>query len=328
MSTRKFPLADAQVQGTLASIAYAGDTLNNADPSLDQLHGAINTQLNCRPQYATKTQWKLVWGPIQAKKYDNLMFAAYDHSTSTLAISLRGTTSQAWSRFEDIPYYLSNFPDPNSDTAQVSGPFLAGATSMFAETDQWQNMTLAQFYAHFTQHAPVKEVIVNGHSQGAALVPLVMIALQNGLIGAPKVTQQIRGFAYAPPTTGNQGFADIVNNTCDCWFIVNPKDVVPLGYNAMKDVIDKDIPEKLKGLERESVKLLIDGLNLYVDPDDWAQPTQRAILEGVTLSSGGLFSQIDDQHNHNAYLTKLGVMGTDVGDPSSFPISKPPVVTT
>lgn len=35
--------------------------------------------------------------------------------------------------------------------------------------------------------------------------------------------------------------------------------------------------------------------------------------------------QIGAQHNHNAYMTKFGVPGTDVGNPSDFPVSDPPV---
>ncbi|MEL7116040.1 MAG: hypothetical protein AAGP08_10685 [Pseudomonadota bacterium] len=327
MSSDPFPLTDAQVQGTLASIAYAGDTLNNASPTLDQLHVAINKQLNMRPHYATGMNWKLAWGPVEAKKYHNLIYAAYDVSTATLAISIRGTTSQAWSRFEDVPYYRSAFPDPNG-SAKVSGPFLKGLTTALSVADKWQNQTFAAFYTAFTQHAEVKQVVVNGHSQGAALVPLMMLALQRGLIGAPKVDVPVSGFAYAPPTTGNADFAKIVDTDCDCWFIINPKDVVPLGYHSMMDVIDKGIPEELHGLERASVKLLIEGLEQFIDIDHWAQPSRQAILEGVTILGEGLFAQIDDQHNHNAYLAKLGAPGTDVGDPSYFEVSDPPVVTT
>ena len=323
MSTQGFPLKDAQVHGTLASIAYAGDTLNDDNPTIEALHGAINHQLNSRPHYATGHDWKLVWGPVESRKHDNLLYAAYEPSTGTLALSIRGTTGQTLSRFEDIPRYFSTFPDGD---AKVSGPFLAGMTSALGLTDKWHGKTFAGFYADFIKTSTVNTVVVNGHSQGAALVPMMMVALQRGLVGAPKVSQPVKGFAYAPPTSGNQAFADIVNAECDCWFIINPKDVVPLGYNAMMDVVDKGIPEELHGFEWGAVKLLIEGLNAYVDPSEWAQPVQQAHLQGVTLVGEGFFAQIGDQHNHNAYLTKLGVTGTDVGDPSAFPVLDPPVI--
>jgi len=317
MTSTAFPLQDAQVQCTLASIAYAGDTLNDASPSLEQLHIAINTQLNSRPDYATKTCWKLVWGPVEAKKYDNLCYAAYDVTDGTLAISIRGTTSQTWSRVEDVPFYTTPFPDPKG-AARVSGPFLKGLETMLATKDQWQQKTLAEFVTAFQASAPISRVVVNGHSQGAALVPLMMLALQGGLKGAPKISQPVSGFAFAPPTTGNPDFAALVNTTCDCWFVINPKDVVPLGYDAMSDVISKDIPEPLEGFEKDLVEGLIDWINTRVDPSAWAQPTLQALLEAGTIVGEGLFAQIGAQHNNNASLAKLGAPGTDLGPPRFF----------
>jgi len=302
--------------------------LNKANPSLDQLYTAINTQLNCRPHYATGHDWKLVWGPVEATNSDNLVYAAFNQSTGTLAISIRGTTTQTWSRFEDVPRYTSPFPGATGTGARVSGPFLVGLKTMLSTADKWQGLTLAQFYTQFTKHTTVNEVVVNGHSQGAALVPMMMLALQSAQIGAPKVNEPIKGFAYAPPTSGNQSFASLVNKGCDCWFVINPKDVVPLGYNAMMDVLTKGIPEQLSGIEYAAVDATIKALNLYVDPSEWAQPSQRATLIAETIIGEGFFKQIGDQHNHNAYLTKLGVMGTDVGTPSTFSITKPPVVHT
>ncbi len=327
-AARKFPLKDAQVQATLAAIAYAGDTLNGAEPTPAELHAAIGHQLACRPHYATGQDWHLVWGPVESGLYDNLVYAAWNPGDGTLAISIRGTTSQTLSRFEDVPRYQATYPGPKGSAAMVSGPFLEGLKSVLKLADLWHGKTLAAFYADFASQVTIKRVMVNGHSQGAALVPMMMLALTDGLAGAPKVGQTVQGFAVAPPTSGNAAFADIVNARCDCWFIVNPKDVVPLGYDAMLDVIAKGIPEQLSGLEYEAVKLIIEGLNDYVHPGAWTQPAQRATLEGVTIVGEGFFAQIGDQHNHNAYLHKLGAPQTDVGDPSFFPRSDPPVIHT
>lgn len=324
--TTSFPLADAQVHATLASIAYAGDTLNGAEPTLDALHAAINHQLNCTPQYPTKTDWTLVWGPVETAFTDNLVFAAFDRATRTLAFVIRGTTGQTLSRFEDVPRYQAPFPALKGP-AMVSGPFLGGLHRMLDTQDKWQGKRMKEFYDSFNAAIPLNAVTVTGHSQGAALVPMLMVALQEGLLGAPKPACPVKGFAFAPPTSGNAAFAAHVDATCDCWFIINPKDVVPLGYDAMSDVVTKGIPETLTFPERQEVEVLIDALNLYVRPDHWAQPKQQALLEGVTLEGQGFFAQIGAQHNHNAYMTKLGVPGTSVGDPSVFPVSNPPVVT-
>ena len=326
--TPKFPLQAAQVQTTLACIAYAADTLNDAEPSLDELHAAISHQLNGKPCYATGQNWKLVWGPVESKIDDNLIYAAFDKDSGTLAVSIRGTTSQTLSRFEDIPRSQSSFPGASGTAAKVSTQFLNGLKNVLKIKDKWHGKTLAQFYADFGAQVAIKQITVNGHSQGAALVPMMMLALQDGLVGAPKVSQPVQGFAVAPPTSGNAAFADIVNVQCDCWFIINPKDVVPLGYNRMLDVVTDGIPEKLNEIEEYFVRKIIDHLNDWVQPKEWAQPVRQAILQGVTIVAQGFFDQIGDQHNHNAYLHKLGAVQTDVGDPSAFPKSDPPVIKT
>ena len=323
--TNPFPLKAAQVQATLASIAYAGDTLNGAHPSLTELHSHISHELNCGTSYATGTEWSLVWGPVVTNWTDNLLFAALNAHTKQLAIVIRGTTGQTLSRLEDVPRYQAPFPDPKGKS-MVSGPFLEGLKLMLAAKDKWHNKNLKAFFDHVAVKMDVTSVVVTGHSQGAALVPMMMVALQEGLQGAPKLSLPVTGFAFAPPTSGNRGFAEYVDATCDCWFVINPKDVVPLGYDAMSDVISKGIPEDLHGLERDAVAEIIKGLNGLVHPDRWAQPKQQALLEAVTLTSGGFFGQIDEQHNHNGYIAKLGAQGTDVGNPSPFPVSDPPVV--
>lgn len=324
---KHFSLEDAQVHTTLASIAYAGDTLNDADPTLHQLHAAINHQLNCFPQYAIGTDWSLVWGPIETAWTDNLLYVAMNYSTGTMAIVIRGTTTQALSRFEDVPRYFGYFPDPKGDV-RVSGPFLDGVQRMLKAKDLWHGCTFKDFFVANHKILGVKEVVVSGHSQGASLVPLMMIALQRGLIEAPKLDASIklRGYAVAPPTTGSPEFAKIVNADCDCWFIVNPKDILPLGYNAMYSAVTDGIPIEMGYWERIAFEGILDVVNLYIEPSAWAQPTQRAILEGVSTGAG-LFEQIGQQHNHNAYLTKLGVPSIDVGDPSAFAVSVDPKIT-
>jgi len=103
MPATTFPLADAQTFATLAAIAYAGDMEKDANPTIEELHKAINTQLKDRPHYATGDDWSLAWGPVESTSSDNLVFAAYRADTQTLAVVIRGTTTQTWSRFEDIP---------------------------------------------------------------------------------------------------------------------------------------------------------------------------------------------------------------------------------
>lgn len=329
MTQNPFPLPDAQVQATLAAIAYAGDMEHHANPSIDALHAAISHQLSCKPHYATAQNWHLVWGPIESPKLDNLIYAAFDPHSQTLSIVIRGTTTQTWSRFEDIPFSQSLFPAGNTSQSAVSSHFLEGLKSVLNRRDKWHQQTLSEFFTSFGQQVPIHKITVTGHSQGAALVPMMMLALRDGLVGAPKVSQALTGFAVAPPTSGNPQFAQCVDAQLDCWFIINPLDVVPLGYNRMNDVVTKGIPEMPNILELPGITAAIAVLDGIVDlAGTWAQPTQQATLPEEHLLFESFFDQIGGQHNHNTYLHLLGAHQTDVGDPSPINRQSNPVIHT
>jgi hypothetical protein len=329
MATPAFPLSDAQVFATLAAIAYAGDEKNNANPSIETLHGSIARQLNARPTYATAHDWHLSWGPVESRIGDNLIFATYNEKSETLAIVFRGTTSQTWSRFEDIPRSQTLFPAGNSTGAAVSTQMLEGLRAVLKVADKWEGETLAQFFMRFSKTTALSKVVVCGHSQGAALTPMMMLALQEGLLGAPKVDIPVSGFAIAPPTSGNPEFAAMADDVLDCWYVINPLDIVPLGYNRMSDVYEKGIPEPLGFLEKPGIEFAVAAVNLIAEhAGTWAQPSRQAYLPEIHEVSSGFLEQVGDQHNHNSYLHLLGAVETDVGDASPFDRQKDPVIST
>jgi len=316
-----FPLHDAQIHTTLAAIAYAGDTLNGASPSPAELRTAIKEQIYLRPGYATGTDWSMIWGPVETKATDNLAYMAFNKSTRTIALCLRGTTTQTLSRFEDVPTSQTAFPTGNTQGATVSTEFLAGLDRLLSITDPYTKDTIANNINTFSRNNPVARVVVNGHSQGAALVPMMMLALRDGHAQSPKISHPVSGFAIAPPTSGNPAFAQLVNTSLDCWFIVNPLDIVPLGYASIEDVLDKDIPEKPSFGEYPVILAIIDTALLAVDlSKPWAQPAQRHVTKKIQTHTG-FFSDIAVQHNHNSYLALLGAPQTDVGDPSPFSVA-------
>jgi hypothetical protein len=175
----------------------------------------------------------------------------------------------------------------------------------------------------------IQHVVVCGHSQGAALTPMMMLALQDGLLGAPAVGVPVSGFAIAPPTSGNPAFAELADSQLDCWYVINPLDIVPLGYNRMADVYEKGIPEPLRFPEKQGVEIAVVAANAVAKhAGEWAQPNRQAILPAVPEVGPGFFQQIGDQHNHNSYLQLLGAVQTDVGDKSPLACQKNPVVNT
>lgn len=331
--TQSFPLHDAQVQMTLASIAYAGDQIDHANPREPQLRAAIKEQLYNRPKYATCGDWMPIWGPVETSGTDNLTYVAYNKSDHTVSVCLRGTTTQFLSRLEDIPTSQTAFPESNTSGATVSTEFLGALKKILTATDRFTKDTIAGTITTFADNNPVSRVTVNGHSQGAALTPMMALALQQGAFGSPAISLPVSGFAFAPPTSGNPGFAALVGQRLDCWFVVNPLDVVPLGYCCIGDVIKKGIPEPMKDTtwghwaEVEAAVHAAEAAAALSGP--WAQPAQRAILPKVPLT-GDIWDLVGDQHNHNSYLCLLGAPQTDVGDPSPFPgcpVTNP-VITT
>ncbi len=328
--TQCFPLADAQVQMTLAALAYAADTdpKTHTIPPIADVKKEICKQL-ASGKYATGTDWSLVWGPIQTEGTDNLVYIA-KRTNGDLAVCLRGTTTQWYSRREDLPTGQRRFPTANTKGETVSTEFFGGLVEMLACHDPDQHSGIMQFVA--TNLAPGATVYVNGHSQGAALVPMMMAALQLGWAGHPRIAAPIKGFAFAPPTSGNPAFASWVDSALDCWFVINPLDVVPLGYASINDVLTKQIPGPLPDWpESWGIEAAVEfARGVAYETGPWAQPSQQAILQHMPLHQLEFFSQVIGQHNHNSYLYMLGAAIIDqiVPDPTPMAgttVPQPPV---
>ncbi|MEL7098531.1 MAG: hypothetical protein AAGM84_06850 [Pseudomonadota bacterium] len=317
--TAPFHLEDARVQMTLAALAYTEDydPKTKTIPPLSKVGPGIDAAL-ASGRYATGTAWTRVWGPVEDPATDNLVYVARS-SSGDYAVCLRGTTTQWLSRIEDIPFGQTPFPTANTDGATCSDGFVTALSAMLAQSDQ--GLQLMDVLASATG-----TVLVTGHSQGAALVPMVMAALKLGWTGHPPLSATLRGFAFAPPTSGNPAFAAWVDRSLDCWFVINPLDVVPLGYAACGDVLTKGIPGPLNGGVKEDAEI-IGGVGIAVGLADrsgpWAQPGQQAVLAAMPLHSLDFFDQITGQHNHNSYLYILGA--PQIAGPGQSPLAPAPV---
>lgn len=305
--TLSFPLHDAQVQMTLAGMAYLADTdpKNHTIPPISDVKAAICKALK-DSNFATNAQWELKWGPVQTHGTDNLVYVARNKTDGALAVCLRGTTTQFLSRLEDLPTSQKRFPTANTTGAKVSTEFFGGLAEMLAAVDPDQKIGL-QEYLKSQVDAGSRTIFVNGHSQGAALVPMMMAALQLGWAMRPPLRAAIKGFAFAPPTSGNPAFAAWVNQALDCWFVINPLDMVPLGYASIEDVLSKNIPGPLT-LEEDLYipPLVYAAAEIAANAGTWAQPSRQAITQAVHEPNEGFFDQVGDQHNHNTYLVMLG----------------------
>ncbi|SPH21848.1 hypothetical protein ASD8599_02599 [Ascidiaceihabitans donghaensis] len=330
--TNPFPLSQAQVQLTLAALAYAADTKDSKTgeyPPMSVVKARITGQLNSN-EYCANHTWTVVWGPVQTSLTDNLVYVALNTVSGELAVNLRGTTTQFLSRLEDLPSGQITFPTGNTTGAAVSAEFHNALSEMLDAKDPDTGLTLQAYVAG--QITQGQTVYVNGHSQGAALVPMMQAALQNGWNSIPGIAATFKGFAFAPPTSGNPAFATWVADTVDCWFVINPLDIVPLGYDAIMDIITKTIPGPIPdGWEGYAIKKLVNYAAYIASlAGTWAQPSQQALTQSVPLPDLHFFEQIGGQHNHNSYLHLLGAKQITNDASGASPMSgtiTPPYVT-
>ncbi len=320
-----YSLDDARVQMTLSAIAYAADTGNpkGVKPAIEQELQGDHTHDGKPYSYATAKDWTLAWGPVLAPELDNLMFVARNAGTGALSLVLRGTIGKLRSFFEDLPLgQVATKYVPAEARATVSGHFEEGLDTLLACSDSGQ--TLAQFLAAEATAGTTRQVFVTGHSQGGGLTPMLLAWLQSSRTAWPGADGwQLAGYAFAPPTSGNPGFADWIAGECGgtapTYLVINPLDVVPCGYAWIRKVRDDGIPEAVPW----DYKLVIDAALLWADKTGpWAQPARhREFLRAIPLpGSMGYFEQVEGQHNHNSYLKLLGAPQVyDIGSASPLP---------
>lgn len=296
----------AGVQMTLAGIAYL-----DAGLAIDEIRKKLNQAL-ARTDYATKGRWLLAWGPVVHGKGDNLMYLAYHPDTTSYSIVLRGTVEELGSIWEDVPDGQSVFPYLNEQGAKVSSHFWDAQQSLLSARDDRLMVTLGEYLG---TRAKGKRVYVTGHSQGGGLVSMFVAWLAH-LNDSMNLGARPVGYAFAPPTAGNPEFALGVSVLNSYFAVVNPLDIVPLGYAGIDRIIKDHIPEEVP-LEYH---LLIDAAaEAAADAGKWEHPSVIVHLAKVQLpSSIGYLDQVGAQHNHNSYLYLLGAPQTD-GSPSILP---------
>ena len=319
---------------TLAALAYAADTKDKKPdhyPPMSVVKARITAQLNSNEFKAGDT-WSVIWGPVQTPLTDNLVYVAQNSTDGALAVCLRGTSTEFLSRLEDLPTGQTPFPPGNTSAAKVSVEFHEALSEMLHATDPATGTTLQAGLAGEAKQGGT--VYVNGHSQGAALVPMMMFALKDGWNKIPGIAATFQGFAFAPPTSGSPGFAALVNTSLDCWFVINPLDIVPLGYDAIANMTKDNIPGPVPGgWEGYAIDKLVKYANhIALKAGAWAQPARQAHTQKVPLDQMHFFDQIGGQHSHNSYLYLLNSpqIANDAAGPSPMtgPLTAPYVTTS
>jgi triacylglycerol lipase len=280
---------------TLAAITYA-------DPP-DEISYYLS-----QPGYATKGQWKLVWGPGQTT--GNLMYVAKDDTADIYAIAIRGTypyfsLALLVDLYEDLdagevtPWAYP--PTPQAVIANGTADGLADLTGM-----TWNGLTLLDFIQTTPEDATI---VVTGHSLGGCLASVLAPWLRYQLSEAGSTRRTLMPFTFAAPTAGNQAFANMYNTMFpNSWHYYNTLDAIPNGFAtlaAIKELYPLPGPkcpwELADAIDFVNYLLNTAGVS-YVQTNDNGKP-----LPGKVSDSGADFlSEMSIQHGHNTYLSLLG----------------------
>lgn len=304
----------AGIQMTLSTIAYTGE---NVDYTATKT--AIENEL-AKSQYATRGNWKLVWGPGISDK--NLLYVAQNQlNPHQYSLVLRGTDFDFLSNIKE-DFWISQVKYPYatsaSGTPMVSHGALFGLQNLQKAIDPSLGQTLEDYLKMLATNSSVN-LVVTGHSLGGCLASLALIWLYDTIptwgINANNI--QLSGYTFAAPTAGNSDFANYFNAKVgsNCFRVVNPLDVVPYAWAGLSTLISKHIPTK--------VPLLIDpiiiGAAFYLKFKGWIYrqlDTEIHLREVQIPSSVDYLDQVEDQHDANSYLYLLGAPQTDLSPPS------------
>jgi Lipase (class 3) len=312
----------AQTMITLGAIVNAG---------IGEPLAAIETKIKAElknASYATRGMWSLVWGPVIGGKHDNLICVVKRQGEATSAIVLRGTDMKNFqSILEDIPVSQSAYPFSEGAITHVSTSFLEAVEAMI-DTPAAGGLKLGDFLDGITRTTTNVKLFVAGHSQGGGLAPIMLgWVLQRAQTWPSKAEVAITCYASAPPTSGDPAFARWISSKATSYQIVNPFDIVPFWYGAIRDILADNIPKALgHTLKDDALRYLT---NCWADIADhagqWSQPATVIRLGSVQLPiTISWILQAQNQHAHNSYLYLLGASPVNCVPATLLPRYGPP----
>jgi hypothetical protein len=305
-----FSQAVARIMMTLLGIAYFDDEYGTRDTIKK---GIVSELANA--SYATSGHWSLAWGPVTFKGTDNLIYVARFRQSQTYAVVMRGTAPDFDSIIEDIPTSQDDFARYSAPGATVSSEFRHALIGLTMLRDPDLKCNLVDFLSGAIGGAANATIYCTGHSQGGALVPMMM-----GFLGGPAKSWQAKLLAYsfAGPTSGNPAFANWVDSTGALVRVVNPLDIVPYGYAAIDRIMPDNVPCKVSGWEKSCLEGALSDVSYLLSwTGTWQQPHNPTVLT-ATHATGTLLDQVGIQHETNSYLALLGATQLDFEPKSPF----------
>ncbi len=218
----------------LAYFAYIDQALDTPNPS------DFTALLSQVPAGAANGPWTLTWGP--ALNDGTLCYVARG-ADGTYGVAFRGTNTDdevtGWFQdiVEDGSATLVPWLYPSGGTMEITtGTNIALALAIGA-TDPTSGLSLLDYLRGLAAAAPL-ELIVTGHSLGAALAVAATGWLHDQLGKLGQVTFTLWPHTFAGPTTWNNVFATWFGTAFTYYTAVNTNDIVPMAWADLDTLLN------------------------------------------------------------------------------------------
>lgn len=253
--------------------------------------------------------WRLVWGPTYTETFDNMMFIVQHGATGDLALVLRGTVFDSLKSWcEDVATDQKRFDAyTGGQETWVDNGFYDGFNLMLQSKSSGiaEGQNLTDFLKGAVRDGGT--VNITGHSQGAGLMPL-FLAWLNFELGKWNRDATIAGYGFAPPTAGDQKFADWVTANLTSELYINQFDIVPRGYGEIRSLIAENIPEKVPSDLVAIIEAAADAADdaARKGGGSWAQAGREHRFQRSKVTGEDYLGLVGCQHSHFTYLLLLG----------------------
>jgi Lipase (class 3) len=221
----------------LAYFAYIDDALE-VIPASD-----FKTFLANVPAGAANGPWKLCWGPAVN---DGVLGYVAQGADGSYALAFRGTDvdGSISGAFENVLADADGFflipwlyPQQTGAPLTISAGINGALALAIGLTDPVTSLSLLDYLRGLAKTGPL-DLMVTGHSLGAALAVVATAWLDDQLAKVEPLTFSLWPHTFACPTMWNDGFATNFGNTYTYYAATNTNDVVPMGWANLDGVLD------------------------------------------------------------------------------------------